>query len=122
MPQDDKTRANAWIDQYSDSGGLNVEGFCDKLSQLVMQWTYTVLEVFNILTEKQFTQAAHEQVAVGLINRINPANLIQLAQSRHGWILLERIYYIMNCEANNGQPTCQYAIFIKSNRKHRKFR
>jgi len=82
MPQDDKTRANALIDQYSDSGGLNVEALCDKLSQIVMQWTYTVLEVFNILTERQFTQAAHEQVAIDLIRCINRANLIQLVQSR----------------------------------------
>ena len=107
MAQDDKTRANALIDENSDAGGLNIEALADALSKTVMTWTFTVFEVFNIFTERQFTQAAHEQLAVSLINRINGANLIQLAQSEHGKILLERIAYIMNCQANANQLTCQ---------------
>jgi len=109
MP-DDLERARQLINKHTNADGMHVEPLCDELSRIVMQLTYTVFEVFNVLTEKQFNQAAHEQVAIELIRRINRANLIQLAQSRHGWILLERIYNIMNCEANNGQQTCQYIL------------
>lgn len=117
MAQDDKTRANALIDKNSDSGGLNVDALCHELSQIVMQLTYTVFEVFNTLTEKGFNQSAHEQVATNLISRSNQANLIQLAQSAHGQILLQRIWYIMNCEANNGQQVCQFIAIADARAK-----
>lgn len=110
MAQDDRTRANQLIDRFSDAGGLNVPALCDELSKQVMTWTLTVFEVFEVLTERGFNQSDHEWVCRELIDKISPANLIQLAQSRHGWILLERIYYIMNCEANAGQATCNYII------------
>lgn len=104
----DIAAARQLIDKNSDSGGLNVNALCHELSQKVMQWTYTVYEIFNVLTERGFDQAAHEQVAIGLIERINSSNLIQLAQSRHGQILFERILYIMNCQANNCSLICHY--------------
>ena len=96
MP-DDLERARQLINKHTNADGMHVEPLCDELSRIVMQLTYTVFEVFNVLTEKQFNQAAHEQVAIELIRRINRANLIQLAQSRHGWILLERIYWRWIC-------------------------
>ncbi len=76
MAQDDKTRAQQLIDQNSDSGGLNVDALCDALSKTVMTLTYTVFEVFNVLTERGFDQATHERVATNLIDRISSANLI----------------------------------------------
>ena len=106
MAQDDKTRANALIDKNSDSGGLNVDALCNELSQIIMTLTYTVFEVFEVLTERGFDQATHERVATNLIDRISPANLIQLAQTLHGQIALQRIWYILNCQANRRQQTC----------------
>jgi len=54
MAQDDRTRANQLVDRFSDAGGLNVPALCDELSKQVMTWTYTVFEVFNVLTERGF--------------------------------------------------------------------
>ncbi len=108
MPQDDKARALQIINQYTDAGGLNVAALCDHLSRIVMTFPYTVFEIFNILTERQFSQSDHEWVCRDLISRINLANLALLAASIHGQILLERIQYILNCQFNIGDQTCGY--------------
>jgi hypothetical protein len=107
MAQDDKARAKVILDKHKGYlYGLNVDKLCDELSKIVMQWTYTVFEVFNLLSEQRYTQTELEQVAVNLIDRINPTNLIELAKSVHGSILLARIQYLMNCENNPNQQVC----------------
>ena len=95
MAQDDKTRANALIDKNSDSGGLNVDALCHELSQIVMQLTYTVFEVFNTLTEKGFNQSAHEQVATNLIRSEQPGkfNSTGAVCSRSDFASANLVYY-----------------------------
>lgn len=108
MAQDDKTRANALIDKYDGYlSTLDVNGLCHELSTIVMSYTFTVFEVFNAMSERGYSQTALEQVATGLTNRINDANLIELAKSMHGATLLARIQYLMNCGANPNQAICQ---------------
>lgn len=107
MAQNDKTRANALIDKYDGYlSSLDVSGLCHELSTLVMEWTYTVYEVFNVMSERRYSQTALEEVAIDLMNRINDANLIELAKSMHGATLLARIQYLMNCQANPNQDVC----------------
>lgn len=108
MAQDDKTRAKALIDKYDGYlSSLDVDGLCNELSQTVMSWTYTVYEVFEVMRERGYSQTALEQVATNLTDRINDTNLIELAKSRDGTTLLNRIQYLMNCEANPNQAICQ---------------
>ena len=108
MAQDDKTRANALIDKYDGYlSGLDVAGLCHELSTMVMSYAYTVYEVFNVMSERGYSQTALEQVATDLTNRINDANLIELAKFMHGATLLARIQYLMNCQANPNQAICQ---------------
>lgn len=122
MAQDDKTRANALIDKYDGYlSSLDVKGLCDELSQTVMSFTYTVFQVFEVMSERGYSQTALEQVATGLIDRINPANLIELAKSMHGTILLNRVQYLMNCEANPNQTVCQH-IAVGIQRANEKLR
>ncbi len=109
MAQDDKTRAKAILDKHKGYlYGLNIDSLCDELSKSVMQWTFTVYEVFNLLSEQGYSQTELEQVATELINRINTTNLMTLAKSNHGSILLARIQYLMNCEANPNQQVCMH--------------
>lgn len=120
---DDKAKAKALIDKFDGYfSSLDVNGLCNELSQIVMQWTYTVYEVFEVMSERRYSQAALEQVATGLINRINPANLTELAKTQHGTILLGRIKYLMNCEANPNQQVCQHVAmgFKRANDIERK--
>ena len=122
MAQDDKTRANALIDKYDGwFSSLDVNGLCDELSITVMSYTYTVFEVFNVMSERGYSQTALEQVATNLINRINQTNLIELAKSMHGTILLNRVQYLMNCEANPNQTVCQH-IAVGVQRANEKLR
>lgn len=72
-----------------------------------MPQTYTVYEVFNVMSERRYSQKALEDVATNLTDRINDANLIELAKSMHGATLLARIQYLMNCKANSNQGICQ---------------
>jgi hypothetical protein len=122
MAQDDKTRANALIDKYDGYfSSLNVNSLCDELSQTVMTFTYTVFQVFEVMSERGYSQTALEQVATNLMDRINPTNVIELAKSMHGTILLNRVQYLMNCEANPNQTVCrQIAVgFQRANEKLR---
>jgi len=108
MPQDDKTRAEALLDKHDGYfSTLDVDGLCDELSRLVMQWTLTAYQVFEVMSQRGYSQSALESVATNLTNRINEANLVELAKSPHGSILLARIQYLMNCPANGNQPVCQ---------------
>lgn len=106
MPHDDKAQAIILIDKYDGYfSSLDVNGLCHELSTIVMQWTYTVYEVFNVMSERRYSPAAQEQVATNLTDRINDANLIELAKSMHGATLLARIQSLVNCQTN--QAVCQ---------------
>lgn len=113
MPQDDKTRAKALIDKYRGNVyggqvlGINTDGLCDAMSKIVMRQPLTVVEVFNVLIERHYSQAELEAIAINLMRRINPTNLIELAKSKGGIILLQGIRSLMKCGESSIEPLCQ---------------